>query len=275
MSHGPDDQDRVRRGVPSGGQFSGRERDESAVSLDMNGSFFYPPVFTDGRHLVEFWNRVEIPDEVLRRANAAYTKSYDAVAQEVPPMMRDMFRGMYAEQQPAPQDPAQLDEWTRAQNLYAAESVNAYREVLAARPRALHPSDVRQLVRAVAIEHYAETLTGDDAEYERYRARSSTMLLTSGTTTVSDINYRFALGSLREKFLFDRPDAPAAPAAPPASARPAPAPAAPASSGLTAEQVRQIVAEESTKSAYAMGNQQLGILEDRLIDLTKLVKDLK
>lgn len=196
------EQARQPQGVPVGGQFAPMAKPESGIELrPLDGSFLYPPIFTSATDVVDFWSRVEIPDEVLARAERVYRETRE-------PLGREWAAGSWESwtqhdwdadnPQPDPADVGATADWEGRKRAAQADWEMRMRQVLADRPESLDRRDVRPLVRAAAMFRSA----AGDLDWDGYKdVCGHEIVLTSGRTSVQDASIDTGLGAVASRFL--------------------------------------------------------------------------
>ena len=195
------EQQRVPRGVPEGGQFAQSERGEANLDLrPLDGSFLYPPVFSTAEEVISFWSRVEIPDEVLARAERVYKDYYADIIEHWPEVAWSYEEWDWNAEnpQPEPGDAGAVADWEGRKRGAQADYEERMKQVLSARPETLDRRDVRPLVRAAAMFRSA----ANDLDWDGYQAVCQhPVALTTGPKPVRAAAFESGFSGVARQFL--------------------------------------------------------------------------
>ena len=195
------EQQRVPRGVPEGGQFAQSERGEANLDLrPLDGSFLYPPVFSTAEEVISFWSRVEIPDEVLARAERCYRDYFDEVSEHWPRVSWGYEKWAWdnANPSPNPADTGAVADWEGRQRAAQTDWEERMTAILTARPETLDRRDVRPLVRATAMVRSAS----NDLDWDGYVAVCQhPVALTTGAKAAREAAFESGFSGVARQFL--------------------------------------------------------------------------
>jgi hypothetical protein len=138
---------------PQGGQFVPNQHPGATIRLfdRTDGSFLNPAPSATAEHCIDFWSRIEIPDEIIDQVVNAYAKfRSEEIDTEMEQIMTE-WSARWQEQNPAPTS-RHMEEY---QQRYRAEHEKHRQSVLSGvvgkRPEALGQYDTRQLIRATKM----------------------------------------------------------------------------------------------------------------------------
>lgn len=256
-------QPRIPTGVPTGGQFSVPEKTEAGVELrPLDGSFLYPPVFTTAEDIIDFWSRVEIPDEVLARTERLYREGFEPLGVHWPSSAwraHGLYDWRNNHPQPDAADVAATAAWEGECRVAQADYEENLSQVMSQRPETLDRRDVRPLVRAAAM--FRSAVAGPDDDF--YAVSGHPIVLTAGTSTVGDAAINSTLAAMPNRFLdadnydLDRSRT--------ANAANADGGASEAGEAITKDDIRRIV-QETINQAILEQNVSLDAALDELTD---------
>lgn len=255
---GMTEQPRTPSGVPTGGQFAQSERAESGVVLrPVDGSFMYPPAFQSAADVIDFWSRVEIPDEVLAKCQQVHVQNFEFVRDQWPAFAWKTYDGLYwecANPMPDPADVGATSDWEGRKRAAQVDFEEALSARLTQRPEMLNRKDLRPLVRAAGMWLAL-------AEIDRVEGgvvAAVPVELSTGTLTVREAMMETGFAGMANRFMnpevYDadgdgRIDPPVAPGAP----------------DFDWERHRKIV-EETVRGAIAEQNVALDRVFDEMTD---------
>lgn len=144
---------RQPQGIPSGGQFAPNQHSEAPIRLfdRTDGSFLNPAPSATADHCIEFWSRVEIPDEIIDQVVDAYAKTRSNEIDRDMEQIMAQWRVRWEEQNPAPKG-RQLEEYQqRFRDEHEQYRLSVEPGVASKRPERLGQYDTRQLIRAAKM----------------------------------------------------------------------------------------------------------------------------
>lgn len=218
-------------GIPAGGQFAGAVHAESPVRLfdRGDGTFLKPSPSATAEHCIDFWSRIEVPDEIIDQVNEAYAvfrneeitqrlnEEMTAWAQkwkaenETPKRQRDLeaFQARYVEEFNAYQDSIQDRVHQERPNhigQYDARQLVRAAQMLRHRPHPAKFPEESDKVLKHEIELFDETLTVHQIE-DKYQFSSIAHAMKSVFPPKEDPNVQAALdflGRINENLVINR-----------------------------------------------------------------------
>lgn len=184
------EQPREPRGTPTGGQFShGQRRGANVALAPLDGSFLFPPPMRTAEEIIDFWSRVEIPDEALARMQRVYRDSRESLLRDWPAAAWFWYaKWVWHEQNPSPPDganPGEIADWEGRARSAQADYEDRVRARVQDLPEELDRRDVRPLFRATAMLHTASR-DADIAWPERRTVAEHRIEFGDGPRSVAD-----------------------------------------------------------------------------------------
>lgn len=199
------EQPRTPAGVPTGGQFAALARGEAGVALKpLDGSFMFPPPMRTADEIIDFWSRVEIPDEVLARTRLVFRENREMLKTDWPHHAWDWDEAWrWGEQnpQPDPSDAGAFADWEGRQRVAQDQYENAMRVRLQDLPEELERADIRPLFRASAMMRTAMDLDHLPFEDQR-RIQDHVMQFATGPRRVGDVTVETGMAGLAHRFVY-------------------------------------------------------------------------
>lgn len=196
------EQPRDPRGIPTGGQFATSERAEAGLALKpLDGSFLFPPVLNTADDIIDFWTRVEIPDEALARTLRVYRENKAMAVEEWPHYAWGWYAGhVWAAENPAPSadDPGAVADYEGRQRAAQADYEEALRHRLQDLPEELNRADARPMLRAAAMLRAAMVAKLKWPEYRR--VAEHTIEFSDGQRTVAESTIESGMVGLAHRF---------------------------------------------------------------------------
>ncbi|MCC3299476.1 hypothetical protein [Arthrobacter caoxuetaonis] len=144
-------------GVPVGGQFVGAVHAESPVRLfdRGDGTFLKPSPSATAEHCIDFWSRIEVPDEIIDQVHEAYAVSRN---EEITRRLNEEMTAWAQKWKAEHETPKRQRELEAFQARYT-EEFNAHQEsikprIYSERPNGIGKYDARQLVRAAQMHRH-------------------------------------------------------------------------------------------------------------------------
>ncbi|MET4144037.1 hypothetical protein [Arthrobacter sp. UYCo732] len=144
---------RQPQGIPVGGQFAPTQHSEAPIRLfdRTDGSFLNPAPSATAEHCIEFWSRVEIPDEIIDQVVDAYAKFRSEEIDRDMEQTMSQWTARWQEQNPVPKGKHLEDYEQRFRTQHEQYRQSVEPAAVAKRPERLGQYDTRQLIRAAKM----------------------------------------------------------------------------------------------------------------------------
>lgn len=188
---------RQPQGIPAGGQFAPNQHSEAPIRLfdRTDGSFLNPAPSATAEHCIEFWSRVEIPDEIIDQVVDAYAKNRsDEIDRDMEQIMAQ-WTARWQGQNPEPKSRHLGDYQQRFRDEHEQYRLSVEPSVVAKRPERLGQYDTRQLIRATKMlihRPHPDRFPGEDG-----KVLNEKIELFDEELTVLDIEHKYGLSQVR------------------------------------------------------------------------------
>lgn len=189
---------RQPQGIPAGGQFAPNQHAEAPIRLfdRTDGSFLNPAPSATAEHCIDFWSRVEIPDEIIDQVTSAYaTSRSEEIDRDMEHAMAE-WEGRWTQGNPAPTKEKHLAEFQeRFRQEHEQHRLSILPGVVAKRPERLGEYDTRQLIRATKMLVHRPNSTRFPGEGDKVLAEK--IELFDEELTVLEIDQKYNLWDIR------------------------------------------------------------------------------
>ncbi|MBG0738674.1 hypothetical protein IV500_04465 [Paeniglutamicibacter antarcticus] len=188
---------RQPQGITVGGQFAPTQHSEAPIRLfdRADGSFLNPAPSATADHCIQFWSRVEIPDEVIDQVADAYVKYRSEEIDRDLDQTMARWRANWEKQNPVPKDRHLPEYQQRFKQEYEQHRLSALPGVVAKRPERLGEYDTRQLIRAAKM--LAHRPNSQRFPGEGDKVLNEPIELFDETLTVLEIDKKYSLWDVR------------------------------------------------------------------------------
>lgn len=185
-------------GVTTGGQFAATAHAESPVRLfdRGDGTFLKPSPSATADHCIDFWSRIDVPDEVIDQVASEYTAFRNKEINSKLEAEMTEWSVQWKSENPSPKrEGKELD---RLQARYT-EEFNAHRASIEGRIISEHPNglgsyDARQLVRAAQMRKHKPSINKFPGEAAKVMTHE--IELFDETLTVGQIEEKYRLSNV-------------------------------------------------------------------------------